>query len=104
MESFTETIPRQGGNETREYFADRDTTKVRDGWFVLKVKSFKDPRKSDKEMIPDAFVDGLRFKPTQEFQCHPDHAKILVELSQVEVVKAPKEKKSNETPKMKGAA
>jgi len=98
MESFIKTIRhRDNRTEEREYFADASMDRVRDGWFVLKAKSFKDPRSEGKEIMPSVNIDGLSFKPGTEFQCHPIHAQIVIDLEQVDVVEKPKisRKKSN---------
>ena len=89
MESLVKTIRGVDGVETREYFADADIETVREGWFVLQVKSLKNPR-DESEMGVSTFVDGLRFEPKQKFQCHPEHAKILIERERVDIVKKPK--------------
>lgn len=89
VERMIKTIRyRKGIEEEVEFFAEKKTDPLRDGWLILKGKSHIDTRgKQSKEMFPSVNVDGLSFKPGVEFQCHPDHAKMLIDKDQVEIVK-----------------
>jgi len=78
---------RAGHEEMIEYQADTKVEPLRKGWLVLKAKSFRDPRKPDApEQMSAVFVSRKKFPPGTEFQCHPDAAKILIELNQVDVI------------------
>lgn len=67
-----------------------DTVKA--GWYVLQVKSFKDPRRNGEELFPATHVDGIRYEPGQILQCCPDDAPYLMDADQVNVLAKPRKK------------
>lgn len=101
VESFVKTIRYRGNvTEEREYFGDslkEDKSNLREGWYILKAKSFIDKRKDNKEMCPAVNIDGVKFIPGTVFQAHPVHAKIVIDLGQVEIIEEPRKANAKTT-------